>query len=35
MGQPAEIASAVRYLVSKDASFITGQVMVVDGGAYM
>ncbi|MEH7272645.1 SDR family NAD(P)-dependent oxidoreductase [Neobacillus vireti] len=35
MGQPAEIASAVSYLVSKDASFITGQVIVVDGGAYM
>ncbi|MGG0658513.1 SDR family NAD(P)-dependent oxidoreductase [Rummeliibacillus pycnus] len=35
MGQPFEIASAVRYLVSKDASYITGQVIVVDGGAYM
>ena len=35
MGQPAEIASAVSYLVSKEASYITGQVIVVDGGAYM
>ncbi len=35
MGQPDEIASAVSYLVSKDAGFITGQVIVVDGGAYM
>jgi NAD(P)-dependent dehydrogenase (short-subunit alcohol dehydrogenase family) len=35
MGKPAEIASAESYLVSKDASFITGQVIVVDGGAYM
>ncbi len=35
MGQPAEIASAVSYLVSKDAGFTTGQVIVVDGGAYM
>lgn len=35
LGQPAEIASAVSYLVSKDTSFITGQVIVVDGGAYM
>ncbi|MFJ8260757.1 SDR family NAD(P)-dependent oxidoreductase [Rummeliibacillus sp. NPDC094406] len=35
MGQPFEIASAVSYLVSKEASYITGQVIVVDGGAYM
>ncbi|WP_397538620.1 SDR family NAD(P)-dependent oxidoreductase [Rummeliibacillus pycnus] len=35
MGKPAEIASAVSYLVSKEASYITGQVIVVDGGAYM
>ncbi len=35
MGEPFEIASAVSYLVSKEASYITGQVIVVDGGAYM
>lgn len=35
MGQPSEIASAVTYLVSQEASFITGQVIVVDGGQYM
>lgn len=35
MGKPAEIASVVNYLVSKEASYITGQVIVVDGGAYM
>jgi 3-oxoacyl-[acyl-carrier protein] reductase len=34
-GQPAEITSAVSYLVSKNASFVTGQVIVVDGGSYM
>jgi 3-oxoacyl-[acyl-carrier protein] reductase len=31
-GTPTEIASAVGYLASDDASYITGQVLVVDGG---
>jgi 3-oxoacyl-[acyl-carrier protein] reductase len=33
IGQPSEIAAAVAFLVSDDASFITGQTLVVDGGA--
>lgn len=32
MGMPNEIAEAVLYLASDDASFITGQVLQVDGG---
>jgi NAD(P)-dependent dehydrogenase (short-subunit alcohol dehydrogenase family) len=31
-GKPAEIAAAVSFLVSDDASFITGHLLMVDGG---
>lgn len=34
-GQPADVASVVRFLVGPDASYITGQVLVVDGGMVM
>lgn len=33
LGQPAEIGYAALYLASDEASFMTGQVMVLDGGA--
>jgi 3alpha(or 20beta)-hydroxysteroid dehydrogenase len=32
LGRPAEIADAVAFLVSEEASFITGSELVVDGG---
>jgi len=35
MGQPAEIARAVAFLVSADADYITGQTLHVNGGMYM
>jgi 3-oxoacyl-[acyl-carrier protein] reductase len=35
VGLPAEIASAVLYLASSEASYITGTTLLVDGGATM
>jgi NAD(P)-dependent dehydrogenase (short-subunit alcohol dehydrogenase family) len=32
LGTPEDIAGAVRFLLSADASFITGTHLVVDGG---
>ncbi|MSP82414.1 MAG: SDR family oxidoreductase [Alphaproteobacteria bacterium] len=32
MGTPAEIAAAVVFLASDEASFVTGQTLIVDGG---
>jgi 3-oxoacyl-[acyl-carrier protein] reductase len=34
-GKPEEIASAVSYLASEEAAYITGQVLGVNGGMYM
>jgi len=34
LAQPEEIAAAVSFLVSADASFITGSTLAVDGGEY-
>ena len=31
-GEPADIAAAVFFLASQEASFITGQYLIVDGG---
>jgi 3-oxoacyl-[acyl-carrier protein] reductase len=35
LGQPEDIAKAVRFLASDDASYMTGQTIHVDGGMYM
>lgn len=35
LGMPADVAAAVRFLVSEDAAYITGQVLHVNGGMLM
>jgi len=34
-GLPKDVSSAVKFLLSEDASYITGQVLSVNGGMYM
>ena len=35
VGKPEDIANAVKFLVSDEAAYITGQVLRVDGGMSM
>lgn len=35
LGQVKEVASLANYLMSEDASYITGQVISVNGGLYL
>ena len=35
LGKPEDVAGAVSFLISPDASYITGQVLSIDGGLFM
>jgi 3-oxoacyl-[acyl-carrier protein] reductase len=35
MGEPADVAAAVRFLAAEDAGYVTGHVLDVNGGLYM
>jgi 3-oxoacyl-[acyl-carrier protein] reductase len=35
LGDPEDVAGAVRFLCSEEASFVTGEVLLVDGGLGM
>lgn len=35
VAEPLDIAGPIRFLLSEDAGFITGQVLRVNGGSYM
>jgi len=35
IGQPAEVASVVSFLLSEDAAYLTGEIIDVNGGLYM
>jgi 3-oxoacyl-[acyl-carrier protein] reductase len=34
-GQPEDVANAIVFLCSDEAAYITGQVLVIDGGMVM
>jgi 3-oxoacyl-[acyl-carrier protein] reductase len=35
IGEASDVAGVVRFLLSEDSAYVTGQVLSVDGGMYM
>ena len=35
LGQPGEVAGAVAWLCTRDAAFVTGEIIDVNGGLWM
>ena len=35
LGRPEDVSSAVKFLASEEAGYITGQVLHVNGGLYL
>ena len=35
LGRPEDIAAAIAFLASDDASFVTGEALTISGGLYM
>jgi 3-oxoacyl-[acyl-carrier protein] reductase len=35
IGEPVDVANVIRFLISDEASYITGQKFIIDGGEYM
>ncbi|MDX1421796.1 MAG: SDR family oxidoreductase [Kiloniellales bacterium] len=35
IGEPEEVAAAIRFLISDDGGYVNGQKLIVDGGSFL